>query len=87
MNEDKKIIIEQIDVEKVHYYKKDKFNSNNHWKCGKPDNYEEVLEKTETKYWINNFHKYYIVINIDSYDLKWMKEAINLSTTSTLKLD
>ena len=79
MYEGKKFIIEQIDLEKVHYYKKDKFNSNNHWKYGKPDNYEEVLEKTETKYWINNFHKYYIVINIDSYDLEWMKKAIYLS--------
>jgi len=75
------IIIEQIDVDDVFYYKKEKYNSNNHWDGpnGKPDDYESVLEKTQTKYWIDQFHKFYVTINIEKRDLKWMKEASHIS--------
>ena len=71
--------IEQIDCDEVHYYKKERFNSNNHWTDGQPEDYEEVLNKTQTKYWIDSFHSHYIVVNIDQIDVKWMKEATRIS--------
>jgi len=78
-------VIEKINVDDVYYYGKDKYNSNNHWKstCDTPEDYIQVLEKTETKHWIDKFHRYYTILNIDKSDLAWMKDAVNISSITS----
>lgn len=76
-------VIENINMDDVYYYGKDRYNSNNHWKMGKPKDYIQVLDKTQTKHWIDKFHKYYTILNIDKSDLNWMKEAVNISSITS----
>ena len=73
---DYSIDIEQIDLNDVLQYDKEKYNSNNHWIDNKrPNDYEKVLEKSNTHYWIDNFKTYKkFTMNIDS----WLIEAMNL---------
>lgn len=76
------IIIQQITLDDVVKYDKERFNSNNHWENNiRPDDYEQRLEETNTKYWINNFRKGFktIVIN-DPKHLRWMKECMEISS-------
>lgn len=73
------IIIEEIELDSVLYYGKEKYNSNNHWDLqGKPQNYDINLEKCSTSKWIDKFHKNYIVINIFKNDIEWLKEAYSI---------
>lgn len=72
----KNIIIEEIELDSVSYYGKEKYNSNNHWLNDvKPKDYNKILEQCNTSNWIDFFHPSYIVINIFQKDIKWMKEA------------
>jgi hypothetical protein len=78
-NTSRDIIIEEISVDSVNKdTDADMFNSCNHWTTGPPDDYKEVVDKTLTKEWIDEFRTFYSVINIDASDLRWMKEASNL---------
>jgi len=43
-----------------------------------PVDYSEVLDRNDTKNWIDNFHKDYKVITIDEQNLKWMKKAFEI---------
>jgi len=70
--------IEKIDVEDVLLNNKDKYNNNNHWDNGKPNDYYEVLAKSNTGNWIDAFHSNYKTITIDKYNLTWMKEAFQV---------
>jgi len=76
------IVIQEISLDDVVKYDKERFNSNNHWVNDvKPEDYEERLEETNTKYWIKNFRKEFTVITInDEKHLRWMKECAKISS-------
>lgn len=76
------IIIQQITLDDVVKYDKERFNSNNHWVNDiRPDDYEQRLEETNTKYWINKFRKDFKTIAIDDpKHLRWMKECMEISS-------
>jgi hypothetical protein len=73
------IIIEEIELDSVLYYGKERYNSNNHWVNNeKPENYESELKNCETSKWIDKFHPNYTVINIFKPDICWIKEAYSI---------
>jgi len=55
--------IESIPLDQVLEYDQIHFNSNNHFTI-RPEDYEEVLSKCETKHWIDSFHIHYSVVNL-----------------------
>lgn len=71
-------VIELISQDSVHQ-NPHLYNSNNHSDSSltndKPDDYEDVLLQTSTKYWIDLWHKKYQVINIPTRHLKWIQKA------------
>lgn len=68
-------IIESVKVDDVIKYDGKKYNTCNYWKNNKKSvDYEKVLEKGNTKNWIDTFHTDYIVLNLPCED--WMKMAI-----------
>jgi hypothetical protein len=74
-----KIVIEEIELDSVLYYGKERYNSNNHWDGNeKPYNYESELKKCETSKWIDKFHPHYMVVNIFKPDICWIKEAYSI---------
>lgn len=73
------VCVEEISVDSVNTEGETRFNSCNHWDTGMPNNYREIVDKTLTKEWIDQFHTSYYVINIDNSDIAWMKEASNIS--------
>ena len=76
------IITQAINLDDVVKYDKERFNSNNHWIDDiKPDDYEQRLDETNTKYWINNYRKDYKVIKInDQKHIRWMKMCMKISS-------
>lgn len=87
MSNNKKFIIQKIDIEDVIKHDKNVFNSNNHWEKDNdgnliaPKNYKEVIEKSNAKYWIDKFRTEYIKITIDDpHELKWMIDASKISS-------
>jgi hypothetical protein len=73
------IIIEEIELDSVLYYGKEKYNSNNHWiNNEKPFDYNTIIENCNTSKWIDNFHQNYYIINIFKGDINWMKEAYSI---------
>lgn len=91
-NTDRTLIIEFVNVNVVNELKDDRFNSNNHWNYTidssnslikidnhiKPDNYNDIMKKTQTNMWIDKFHKNYYVINIDPKYYDWLKKISQL---------
>jgi hypothetical protein len=73
------VCVEEILVDNVNSEGDTRFNSCNHWDTGIPTDYKEIVDKTLTKEWIDQFHTSYYVINIDNSDIVWMKEASNVS--------
>jgi hypothetical protein len=71
----RKLKITKIPLGDVMKCMRDRYNSNNHHENGFPDDYNEVLEKSEASHWIDKFQNYYYVINLQLADLGWMKEA------------
>lgn len=72
------IIIKRLAVDDVVANDGILFNTNNHWeteKIPKPIDYNEKLSLSNTKNWINLFHNDYFTITLDTYDLRWIKEA------------
>ena len=69
------IWIDAIPLHNVFEYDKIKYNSNNHYGTERPLDYFDVLLLGSTHYWIDDFRDHYIVINIDSKQLYWMKQA------------
>jgi hypothetical protein len=72
------IIIQTIDSNDALIYDKIKYNTNNHWinnKC--PDDYNEVLNRSDTKYWIDKF-KSYKLIQIKPQYKKWLVDVSKL---------
>ena len=45
-----------------------------------PDDYDIIINKTNTKNWIDLFHKdnYKLICINDKYTIKWIKEAANI---------
>ena len=73
------VVIEEIELDSVLYYGKEKYNSNNHWiNNTKPLNYDSELDKCITSKWIDNFHNNYAVVNIFKSDIDWIKEAYTI---------
>lgn len=69
------IVYTAIDIDDVIKYDKERFNSNNHEP--RPDDYRQVIESGNTKFWVDYFHTDY-----DTYTIKvesWMKEASVIS--------
>ena len=54
-------------------------NTNNHW-IEPPNDYKEILEKTNTRHWIDSFHDNYQTITLHEYDLQWMSQAFKIGT-------
>jgi hypothetical protein len=54
-----------------------RFNSNNHWEEGRPEDYDLVMDKTQTINWIDRFHdsRKIRIILIGPSDVSWMQEA------------
>jgi len=76
---DNNYIIENISLDDVNKYGKEKFNSNNHWLNNTPpEDYEISQTDFNTSVWIDKFKSTYIVYNIAGKDLYWMKEASKL---------
>tara|TARA_A100001015_G_C14784856_1_gene630651 strand:- start:395 stop:775 length:381 start_codon:yes stop_codon:yes gene_type:complete len=71
------ILVESIQLDQVLEFQGSKFNSNNHWEGHQPPpNYYQVLEKTRTQTWINQFHpNQYHLLKIEKKDLTWMYQA------------
>jgi len=69
------IIIQQIELEDVIKFDKQKYNSNNHWENNiEPDDYKNVMESFDLKHWINKTD--YKTINIiEKKHLDWIKKA------------
>ena len=77
------VIITPVPLDDVLLHDRTKYNSNNHWPDDiRPSDYEQKLEKTYCKHWIDKFHRHYHVINIYNTDLKWMKEAAKIGAYS-----
>ena len=76
-----KLIIESIDQDDVFVYDKTRFNSNNHWvNDTKPLDYHDVIQSSNTKYWIDKFipqYKKFHIIN--KSDIEWFKSACIIS--------
>lgn len=75
------VVIQGISLSFVIKFDKIKFNTNNYWENDiPPTDYKNVLEKTYTSNWINEFHDEYQVIKINNkHDLMWMKKANEIS--------
>jgi hypothetical protein len=61
-------VIQRIKIDNI---SDEKHNSNNHWesKDKKPKDYDNVLEQTETRFWIDKFHTQYSVFNLPEQEL------------------
>lgn len=68
------ITIKRFCLNHVLQHDKILYNTNNHY-TERPDDYADVLSRTDTEGWIDKFHKDYPVINIEKKDLYWLKEA------------
>lgn len=66
--------IEKHSLSDVLTFGKDRYNSNNHHDV-QPIDYKQKLNETNTKNWIDQFHKSYYVIIIDLTANKWLHEA------------
>lgn len=73
----RKIIIEKQEYDDVKTYDKVRYNTNNIWPNKiKPDDYDVVLSKGCTKWWIDKFSTNYVVINLPS--ARWMTNAFGI---------
>lgn len=69
-------IIEAIKLEDVLAKMKTRYNSNNHWENNvRPADYDKITYDTYTDKWIDNFRDCYVVINIPTKEIWWLKEA------------
>lgn len=58
------------------------YNTNNHWSEDiRPLDYDNVVASADTALWIDQFHKYEF-LDIKASDLKWMKKAFVIGTTT-----
>ena len=79
---DYRLVVKRIDQDYVYSNDRTLFNVNNLWAENnepRPDNYEEVLSRSQTKYWINEIkerkEKEIKYIDLDAWDCKWMLKA------------
>ncbi len=56
------------------------FNTNNHGAA--PDDYREVVDRNDTGNWIDRFHADYSTIRLDSTDVAWMREALQVGAVT-----
>ncbi len=69
-------VVEKIPIDDVAAKGKDRYNSNNHWKNNnRPGDYVEKLAQSDTRHWVNAFHPFYMVLNLDNSDIVWMRAA------------
>jgi hypothetical protein len=72
------ITITKVSLENI-IINPDDYNSNNHWDNGQPpDDYQEVINRTNCKNWIDKFHITYKTIILDKFDLRWMSKAFQI---------
>ena len=68
--------IKSIKLDDIVQYDKDKYNSNNHWVNNiRPDDYDDVLARTYTSKWIDQFKKYKYINISNMVWLNWLKQA------------
>lgn len=75
---ERQIIITGIPLDDILKYDKAKYNSNNHWENDiRPADYGEVLDKDQTKHWVDKFRdaSYHKIIIDDTFHLEWMQKA------------
>ena len=76
----KPVVVKRHNLEHVFSHNKILYNTNNHEYSSDerfPPDYEERLNMTSTKNWINIFHKDdYQTLTFDGFDLGWMKKAL-----------
>jgi hypothetical protein len=55
-----RVIVQQIPVDDVILFDKERYNTNNHWDetIGRPEDYLEKLEQSRTSLWIDHFKTY-----------------------------
>ena len=76
VNLSQEVKISKISLKEIEEYGKERFNSNNHWgEKGKPDDYDEVIDRSRACHWIPKFHEFYFVLNLQRKDLIWIEEA------------
>lgn len=78
----KEIVIKRYGIDDILINDGKLFNTNNHYieeGIDAPLDYYEIINKGNTKNWIDKFHKdRYKIITLDNSDLKWMKEALQI---------
>ncbi len=76
------IVINRYYLDHVFAHDKVLFNGNNHYndeQIPQPQDYFDVLERGNTRHWIDKFHKRGVdfhVLTLDEQDLYWMKKAV-----------
>jgi hypothetical protein len=74
--DNKPYIIQKVTLDDTYLYDRIRFNSNNYRENNEqPVDYQAVLEKSSTKYWIDKIHINYTIINIQYKNILWLKEA------------
>jgi hypothetical protein len=75
------ITIKPISIDDVLANNKVRYNTNNHWENDvKPSDYDEIIRKTNTNKWIDQFKEYKKIIIDTKQDLNWMKKAFEIGS-------
>ena len=79
------IIIENITIDEIRYdtdtrRKEDHRYNVNNLSDETPEDYKDVMNMGNCKHWIDKFHKYYEVINLDPEDMSWITKAAMAGT-------
>ncbi len=70
-----KLVIRRYCLDHVLDNDKVLYNTNNHYD-ERPDDYDQVINSGNTKFWIDKFHKNnYYKLTLDRSELRWMTEA------------
>jgi hypothetical protein len=73
------IIFRPISIDDVLANDKIRYNTNNHWENNiRPIDYDDVITKTNTNKWIDNFKNYKKIILDIQKESYWIKDAYNI---------
>lgn len=75
------ITIKPISIDDVLANNKVRYNTNNHWENNiRPSDYDEIIRKTNTNNWIEQFKEYKKIIIDTKQDINWMKQAFEIGS-------
>ena len=78
ISKNNRLRIQSVPIGEV--FEKDRYNVCNLWEGVPPNDYQQKLEETYTRNWIDLFHTRYSTITIRDPDLKWLQEAFKVGT-------